>query len=454
MTKSLCSKKGLTKTQIKQKEAEMLASARLAMPKEVLSFFNKRVKNSIGYGSFKGLYIQEYKGKLLMRMFNFTLAGPNGTGFLSKSEVVEYMRQLEGGYQVVCNLADVQYCWCYSKVLISGRKEGCDISGWDKNSAKVYSKKQNWSITIPAFYLNEKEAIEAFGKYSGWEDYPKSYNSYNLFEYLCRYRKEAGIEYLVKNGYSNFVKCVTALNTKGRNFKEIFGVDKKYADVLKKSVHPRTTLRAVKEHPWIEPEDVQKLENLLSASTERHLEEKDYKYFLKNNVSPYRISFYEDYLRMAEKCGIPVNENRYKYPKDLQKAHDEVQDKYDIILNKKLDEGIEKVANQMQKYVWTSKKTGLCIVPAKSSEELIEESKQQHNCVRTYIKDVADGKTSIFFVRKTSDPNSSFVTLELKGKEIRQVYAERNTNVDEKTEKFVLSWKKRNRFTGWNGVNR
>ena len=246
---------------------------------------------------------------------------------------------------------------------------------------------------------------------------------------------------------------MTALNTQGRNFKEIFGVDKKYANVLKKSDHPRTTLKVIKEHPWIEPEDVHKLEELLSEASSA-ITEKDYKYFLKNNVSPYRISFYEDYLRMAEKCGIPVNENRYKYPKDLQKAHDEVQEKYDIIVNKELDEGIEKVAEQMQKYIWTSKKTGLSIVPARTSEELIEESKQQHNCVRTYIKDVADGKTSIFFVRKMSDPNSSFVTLELKGKEIRQVYAERNTNVDENTEKFVLSWKKRNRFTGWNGVNR
>lgn len=445
----------MTKKQIKQKEAEMLASARIAMPKEVVFFFNKRVKNSIGYGSFNGMYLQEYKGKLLMRMFNFTLSTPNGTGSLSKAEVVEYMRQFEGGYQVFSNLSDLEYsyCWTYSKVSVLKRKKGADNSGWDKESAQYYSKKQSWSITIPDFYLNEESAIEKFGKYSGWDKYRKNYSSYNLFEYLCKYRKEPGIEYLVKNGYSNFAKCVSVLNTNGKNFEEIFGVNKKYANVLKNSNNPRKTLKAIKEHPWCKPEDVKILEAYLLNKENNKYSEKDIQYFIKNKLSPYNLIIYKDYMKMAIKIGVPIEENRYRYPKNLKKAHDDVLEKYTVIVNKEKDEGIEKVAEQMKKYIWTSKKSGLCIVPAKSSEELIEESKQQHNCVRTYINDVADGKTSIFFVRKISDPNSSFVTLELKGKEIRQVYAERNTQVDENTEKFVLSWKKRNKFTGWNGVN-
>jgi hypothetical protein len=53
--------------------------------------------------------------------------------------------------------------------------------------------------------------------------------------------------------------------------------------------------------------------------------------------------------------------------------------------------------------------------------DLVDEAQAQGNCLMDYIRNMADGWTQIVFVRKKSAPDSSFVTMEIKGKKIRQL---------------------------------
>ncbi len=53
--------------------------------------------------------------------------------------------------------------------------------------------------------------------------------------------------------------------------------------------------------------------------------------------------------------------------------------------------------------------------------DLVDEALSQNNCLLDYIRNMADGWTQIVFVRKKSAPDSSFVTMEVKGRTIRQL---------------------------------
>ncbi len=52
------------------------------------------------------------------------------------------------------------------------------------------------------------------------------------------------------------------------------------------------------------------------------------------------------------------------------------------------------------------------IRPCADENELIAEGKALHHCVANYAQDHAEGKTAIFFIRKTSAPDEPFYTLE------------------------------------------
>lgn len=72
-----------------------------------------------------------------------------------------------------------------------------------------------------------------------------------------------------------------------------------------------------------------------------------------------------------------------------------------------------------------------------------------NHCVRTYAEKVAKGETGIMFVRKQSDPDEPFVTLELKGRKVIQVRAKNNSIPIPKVCDVVRDWEKRFRLSGW-----
>lgn len=58
-----------------------------------------------------------------------------------------------------------------------------------------------------------------------------------------------------------------------------------------------------------------------------------------------------------------------------------------------------------------------------SHDDLLDEASQQHNCVACYAGSIASGRTQIFVVRHVSDPDRSYITLELDPKtaQVRQM---------------------------------
>ncbi|MCF0125371.1 MAG: PcfJ domain-containing protein, partial [Clostridia bacterium] len=83
------------------------------------------------------------------------------------------------------------------------------------------------------------------------------------------------------------------------------------------------------------------------------------------------------------------------------------------------------------------------IFPASSVAELVEESKQQNNCVRTYAERYADGNCDIYFMRKIDTPNVSLVTVEVRDNKVVQKRTKNNEKTNKKQDKFLDTWQKK-----------
>lgn len=91
----------------------------------------------------------------------------------------------------------------------------------------------------------------------------------------------------------------------------------------------------------------------------------------------------------------------------------------------------------------TFKNKEFIIFPATSVNDLIDESKQQNNCVRTYAEKYAEGDCDIYFMRKVNTPKISLVTVEVKNDRIVQKRTKNNANTNKKQDKFLDEWQKK-----------
>jgi len=62
--------------------------------------------------------------------------------------------------------------------------------------------------------------------------------------------------------------------------------------------------------------------------------------------------------------------------------------------------------------------------------ELIEEGARLHHCAKQFLKLVAEGKTTILFVRRNNSPQKPFFTLEIRDGCVRQCHGYANSNID------------------------
>ena len=93
---------------------------------------------------------------------------------------------------------------------------------------------------------------------------------------------------------------------------------------------------------------------------------------------------YIDYLKFARELGFDLKDKNILYPKNIKIAHDNLLKQIEINKNKRIDAKIVKVAKKISSTQYKSRK--YIIFPANSYKSLLDESKQQNNCVRTYAE--------------------------------------------------------------------
>ena len=85
------------------------------------------------------------------------------------------------------------------------------------------------------------------------------------------------------------------------------------------------------------------------------------------------------------------------------------------------------------------------IIAPKSSYDLVSESANMNNCVKTYIDKVRDGGTKIYFLRNKNLIKKALCTIEVsKSNDIIQLKAHSNQQAPMDIKEFVLEWAKYN----------
>ena len=179
-----------------------------------------------------------------------------------------------------------------------------------------------------------------------------------------------------------------------------------------------------------------KILKYIQKQTEKRKEEKGHTTYTLEGI----IRAYRDYLRECEQLHFDLHDREILFPKDLVAAHDRTMEQVEFEKNKADQEKFQKAVEKLEKFAWSEGE--FFIRPAREQMELTAEGKALHHCVGGYIRDMAEGETAIFFLRKVSEPDKPFYTLELQKKRVIQCRTEHNASYDRKPDvkKFVDMW--------------
>lgn len=158
-----------------------------------------------------------------------------------------------------------------------------------------------------------------------------------------------------------------------------------------------------------------------------------------------------DYISWCTTLKYNLKDMYVLLPPDIGKAHDRVMKEYQAFK----DEQERKCQARMEKLIKKAlaaagnlpammmKAKGLMIVLPKSGDEIKEEGRVLHHCVGTYVERVAKGETIILFVRKESEPNVPYFTLEYRDGKVIQCRGKHNCSMTKDVEIFVKAFEKK-----------
>ncbi len=230
------------------------------------------------------------------------------------------------------------------------------------------------------------------------------------------------------------------------SFQEIFGVSKDYYPFMKKN---NITYLQLKLLRLLQEKDIKKIKYLqhfvsygdsISDLQEisKYISLDRFIKYAKMHRGKVKTYIYKDYLRFAKALGFDLKNNRYAFPKDLKKEHDILEKQYEIKSKELINKAIVNRAKKLKQNIYQDKK--FIIFPAPKLDALIDESSQQHNCVRTYAEKYAEGMCDIYFMRDIKNKEKSLVTVEVVGNEVIQSRTKYNDNTNKIQDKFLHSW--------------
>ncbi len=255
-------------------------------------------------------------------------------------------------------------------------------------------------------------------------------------------------EYLIKMQLYNLAISCSEMNFgKGKNFKDIFGIDKKYYKFMKDIDITNKQYDLLKMYPTTDfdllnfiAKDKYSLEML-----KEYVKLEDLKKYIESqedsedHIRKY-ISDYYDYINGLIMLGADLKDKKVLYPKNFYEEHDRVSAEVMIVENPDLDQKIHDLSNVLSLNVYENDE--YIIFPADSISSMIDESSQQQNCVRTYCERVGKNDCQIYFMRNKNAKDKSLVTVEVRDGKVVQARTKFNKDIDSRQRKFLSDWEK------------
>lgn len=260
--------------------------------------------------------------------------------------------------------------------------------------------------------------------------------------YFNQYRKMPYLEQLLKIGFYKIAQSVTEDRgcpqfQNGKTILETLEINKQQFNLLRAVGDP--TVRDVmilRYAGTISQQEFNILryieDDFYDKMYEKYLDMRPYttiykvaKYVNRSHVTNQRDYF--DYIQWIQEMGYDMRNEFNLYPKDFKKAHDEKSKEYVKFQDKKVKEDIKRFNKLLKKIrketsniePMNLKIDGLFIKLPEMLDELKSEGECLHHCVGTYRDKVARGETIIFFIRKETEPDKPYYTLEWKGRVVQ-----------------------------------
>ena len=177
-----------------------------------------------------------------------------------------------------------------------------------------------------------------------------------------------------------------------------------------------------------------------------HYAEKQY----QHNHDRNRIKFlYSDYYHQFKELEYP-EDDYYLYPKNLEEAHDRISreylDKQSEIKQRKREKQQREYEDNylpaLEKYAYEDSE--YLIRPLRDFKDFENEGRNNKNCVASYYTRASKGKTAVFVMRRINEPNTSFVTIELRSDHndhrVSQCFGTGNRMPAQEVRKWVNEW--------------
>ena len=154
-------------------------------------------------------------------------------------------------------------------------------------------------------------------------------------------------------------------------------------------------------------------------------------------IKPQHIREWRDYLSQCVELGYDVHNKNINRPKNLHQKHEELSVLVKIKIDKEIVESFNKRMQELEALQYYDEELGLQIKIPSSMEEIIDEGTALKHCVGSYAKRHAQGLLNILFIRRISEPNTPFYTMEVSDEnKIIQCKGIRNTYNDPLVAKF------------------
>lgn len=335
-----------------------------------------------------------------------------------------------------------------------------------KNNGGCFWVEPDNSYTI----IGMEKLDNTFLKYQLLDEYENEYIrrnprrriiNFKEVSYLCHFAERPQIEILQKSGYFEIVRNLVELNNKSYpyvnwsadSFAGFFKMTKQQLKDFRKIGGDYDLLKLF----WVMKKHFKSKKPLLDAVNIRCeikgaiiSSEADLLRDAISNIKEHKLSIidtvrylikqqekngyfdtvrreYFDYYRMAKDLNYDFSVHNVLYPPDLKHAHDLANETHIVWLEeKKAKEEAErdKKAQRMllkkdKQYCFTDGKY-LITVPH-STKEILEEGRRQQHCVGGYAGRHMEGRLTICFLRKVSEPRKPFYTIEMHGKSLSQV---------------------------------
>jgi len=148
-------------------------------------------------------------------------------------------------------------------------------------------------------------------------------------------------------------------------------------------------------------------------------------YLARNDI---RIYDYKDYCDMCQTLGRKPDK-----PKDFKYWHDQIADACEV----KKNEHLARLIRERGKSLIGYEQKNTLIKPIETYNELIDVSKELHNCIRTYAEKYAKGNTDLYCMIVDG---KLIGAIEIRQKRLVQARADHNASLPAKQQKIVNRW--------------